>query len=119
MDFAELNEELTVVSHSIAEKNNGLQKTRTEWLTKKAEYEMAYSRVLLETKIKNPEMTQSEIKAQATCLSYQARLDCILAESNFRQLMGEINALRDRLEALREISFNIRQETRLTSQYSG
>jgi len=109
-DFQKLNTELFTTSKKIAEKSNEIESARTEYLGAKDKYERDYSMNLLLTKTKNPEMTQSEIKAESICKVYELKLAMRVKESAYRRLMSELKSLNTLLESLQEISYNSRIE---------
>jgi len=111
--FAEANSELEDVAEAIETKTQELTAAREKYLLAKDAYEFAYSRHLLETKVREPDMVQSEIIAQAKVLSHDARLEAIKAESVYKKIMEDLRSLRDRLDAAREISYNLRREVRI------
>lgn len=114
MNFQDINKELDLVSKQIRAKTQELEEKRREYIMAKAEYEHLYSKSILETKIKNPDMSASELKAQAICLSYDNKLALIKKESEYKKLLSELNSLRDRLDGLKEIAYNERAEARMT-----
>jgi len=109
-DFAKLNLTLYETSKKIAEKSNEIESARLEYLTEKDEYERDYSMALLTTKTKNPDMTQTDIKAEAVCQVYNKKLAMRTVEAKYRRLMSELKALNTMLESLTEVSYNLRQE---------
>lgn len=115
-DFQKLNTTLYETSKKIAEKSNEIETARLDYLTEKDEYDRDYSMALLTTKTKNPEMTQTDIKAEATCQVYEKKLAMRTKEAKYRRLMAELKALRDMLESLQEISYNLRQEMKSTGK---
>lgn len=109
-DFQKLNTELFNTSKKIAEKSNEIETARSEYLSAKDEYERDYSLALLTTKTKNPEMTQSEIKAEGICQVYNKKLNMRITEAKYRRLVSELKSLNSMLESLTEVSYNLRQE---------
>lgn len=109
--FKEVNASLEQAVKDIEVKNFELGEAREMFLLAKANYENSRARYLLEQKAKSPELTQSELNAFAINLSHTDRLEFIKAESSYRKLNGEIRNLRERLEAYREMSFNLRRES--------
>lgn len=114
-DFIKLNIELFNVSKQIAEKSNELETARSGYLCKKDEYERNYSMALLQIKTKSPDATQTDIKAEAICQTYQDKLNMRVAEAKYRRLVVELSSLNSMLETLREVSFNARAEAKLTA----
>jgi len=108
--FAEANSSLFSTGELIEKKTGELETAREAYLYAKARWENEYARFLLESKTKNPDAVQEEIKALATNLSYQERLNCIKAESLYRRLQNEVKALRDKLDVLKEVSWNLRKD---------
>ena len=115
-DFAKLNTELFTTSKKIAEKSNEIESARGEYLAAKDIYERDYSMALLTTKTKNPEMTQSEIKAEAICQVYETKLAMRVKEATYRRLMSELRNLNTMLESLTEVSYNARVEFKNTGK---
>lgn len=109
-EFTNVNNELIHIEQELQVKTNSINHAREAYLYAKADYENTFSRYLLETKVNKPEMTQSEIKAMATNLSYEKKLNLITKESSYKALSNEIRSLRDRIDVLREVSFNLRKE---------
>ena len=118
-DFYKLSVELSNTAKEIQLKDGLVEAARLTYLTAKAEHERASAKALIETKLRNPEMTQTDIKAESVVISYDAKISAIIAESAYKKLVGELKALRDKLETLREISFNLRCEAKLTPQTQG
>lgn len=87
-----------------------LSKAREETLFRKAEYENQYSQAILLYKLKDQDATQTDLKANAVQASFAARLEMIRAESTYHALQNSMKAKTDALEALREVSFNLRKE---------
>ena len=110
MSFQSINEELKQAAKDIEVKTFELNNATTAYLESEAFYDKEFSMFFLETKLKNPEMTQSEIKANAVCLAYESKLAMIKAESSYRKLQNEIKMLRDKLDSFKEISYNLRRE---------
>ena len=108
--FAEANKELFDTAELIEKKTDELETAREMYLYAKAKVENEYAKFLLESKTKNPDAVQEEIKALATNLSYQERLECIKAESLYRRLQNEVKALREKLDVMREVSWNLRKD---------
>ena len=108
--FAEANKNLFDTAEQIEKKTGELEAAREGYLYAKARWGNEYARFLLESKTKNPDAVQEEIKAFATNLSYQERLECIKAESLYRRLQNEVKALRDKLDVLKEVSWNLRKD---------
>jgi len=111
--FKEINNELEQIVKLIEIKSFELNNAREKFLLMKASYENSRARYLLEEKAKNTDLTQSELNALATNLSHADRLEFIKAESSYRRLVGEIKALRDRLDVAQEISYNLRRESQI------
>lgn len=114
-DFHKLSTEIYQVSRDIQIKDGLVEAARLEYLTKKAEYERDRAKVLMTTKLKNPEKTQTDVVAEATVIVFDSRMAAVIAESAYKKLVGELKALRDKLDGLKECSYNLRAEARLTS----
>src|SRR3990167_518538 len=113
--FDTVNKDFFDTAEMIEQKTGDLETAREAYLYSKARWENEYARFLLESKTKNPDAVQEEIKALATNLSYQERLNCIRAESAYRRLQNEVKALREKLDVCREISWNLRAEAKIGS----
>jgi len=111
--FKEINSELSEIVKQIELKSYEFNDAREKFLLAKANYENSRARYLLEEKAKNTDLTQAELNALATNLSHADRLEFIKAESSYRRLMGEIRALRDKLDVAQEISYNLRREAQI------
>ena len=111
--FGEVNLELESVSKRLMEAYDKASSLRDLYLVAKATYEKDMARYTLEAKAKNPDATQTDVHAEAVCLAHEARLTAIRAESAYRKVQNEIRGLTERLEALREKSFNLRKEAQL------
>ena len=108
--FDEANKSLFDTAELIELKTGELEQAREKYLFAEAAYEHVYSRFLLATKIKEPDMVQSEIIAQAKMLSYESKLEMIKTESTYRRLQNEVKSLRDRLDVWKEVSYNLRRD---------
>ena len=111
--FSSINYELENVLKILQEKTIELAVSRENYLKAKIFAEKEYSRFLLESKAKNPDMVQSEIKAQAKVLSYDSKLESVKFQSSYMKIFNELKVLRDQLDMLYEHSYNLRSETRL------
>ena len=108
--FDTVNKDFFDIAEQIEKKTNDLETAREAYLYSKARWENEYARFLLESKTKNPDAVQEEIKALATNLSYGERLNCIRAESAYRRIQNEVKALRDKMDVLKEVSWNLRKD---------
>ena len=111
--FQNLNIELDRVSKEIETTSYEVDIAREEYLIKKAEYENKFAEVQLRAKAEDSESTQTDIKAMATRETYELRLEVITKDSACRKALNKLRALRDRLEAMREVSFNLRRESKI------
>ena len=114
-DFHRLSTELYQAAKEIQIKDGLVEAARLVYLTAKADYERDKAKALIETKLRNPEMTQTDVNAESVVISYDSKITAVKAESAYKKLVGELKALRDKLTALQECSYNLRQEARLTS----
>ena len=76
----------------------------------KATREYKYNQIYLLLKSKNPESTQGDLRAEGIIGSHSERLEMIIAESKYRKIKEELKVLRDKLEAIRELAYNLRVE---------
>lgn len=111
--FREANEELEKISREIQTKTGELELARETFLLKKAEHENKVASVQLEVKLRNPDATQTDIKAKSTTESYSQHLEMIKAKCTYSKLNNELRALRDRLKAYQDMSYNLRKEASL------
>ena len=111
--FREINADLDRITREIETKSGELETAREAYLTAKANYDNTLAAAQLEAKMMNLELTQTDVRAQATKDAHNSRLDLIKAECTYKRLMNEIRARRDRLDACREMSFNLRQESKI------
>ncbi|MDD4892369.1 MAG: hypothetical protein PHH73_00020 [Candidatus Rickettsiella isopodorum] len=109
-DITKLNNDLISAYGQIEIKSNELETARENHLLKKAQYENEFSKIILLTKVKNPDMAQGDLKATAICICYELQLDSIKSEAKYKRLLGDIKSLRDKLDSLKEIGYNLRRE---------
>lgn len=110
MSFFEINKQLAAIEQEFQEKSQKLNEKRETWLKSQAEYSRAYSMAILETKAKDPKKSALETTATADSITYEKRLEMIVAESAYKSLVTELSSLKNRLDALREQAFNLRKE---------
>ena len=106
----EINNALEVINTQIDEKTAELEPLRSAHKNAKALYENNYSRYYLETKAKNTDWADGRVKALATNLAYNDKLDAIKAESSYMKVNNELKALYTEVDCLKEQSYNIRAE---------
>jgi hypothetical protein len=112
--ISEINKQLMDTAHSIQTKSNEIEEARGKYLSAKTEYEYKYALAIDTLKVTQPDLTITDLKSKAEISTHQLRLDMNVADSLFHKLKADINALRDTLEALQEISYNTRQEIKLS-----
>lgn len=108
--FANLNQQLQDIGMRIELKNNELNTYMKNFLICEAEYDHAVAGEQLRIKATFPELSQLELKARAIEATFQKRLETIRFESTYKKAMNDIKAMRDRLDALKEVSYNLRKE---------
>ena len=75
------------------------------------EYECKYSKIVLSMKaVSKGDITQTDLKAEATLGSREERLTVILAESAYEREKKILNLYRDELDTAKERSYNYRTE---------
>ena len=108
--FVTINADLDRISQDIQSTTYQVDIAREEYLLKKAEYENAFARIQIETKAKNPDATQTDIKAAAETGAYSLRVELIRKDSTYSKTQNKLRALRNRLDALMEVAYNLRRE---------
>ena len=111
--FFEINTKLVAIEREIETVTHNLSDASEAYRLAKADYENDFARYQLEHKMKNPDATQTDVKATATNLSYPKKLDMIRKESAYRRLINDRKGLTERLDALREVSWNTRRESQI------
>jgi len=115
-DFYKLSTELNNTANLIQKKDGEVEDARLVYMQSKANYERLVAKALIETKLRNPDMTQTDIKAESVIITYDDKMASIIAESKYKKLVGELRSLRDKLDALKECAYNLRCEAKLTPQ---
>ena len=113
MSFASLNEDLDRVSRDIESTTYDVDIAREAFLIKEAEYDNAYSHAILCSIANNSELTQTDLKAMATAECHPLNMDRIMAKSTYMKAQNRLKALRDRLDALKELGYNLRREAQI------
>lgn len=108
--FVNINTDLDKVSQDIQSATYEVDIAREEYLLKKADYDDAYAKVKLMTKAKNPKATQTDLEAEAETQTHAIRLAFVMKDSTYHKAQNKLQALRDRLSACQEISYNLRRE---------
>ena len=111
--FNEVTTEFDDITREIETVTWDIEKARVSHLLKKAEYENEYSRNIQEEKARKGKATQTDLAAFSENQCYQLRLDLIKAECDYKSLTNRLKYLRDRFEALKEKSYNLRKEAGL------
>ena len=108
--FQQVNQELDELTKTIEATTFQMTEAREKYLLKKGEYKNSLAMHQRQTKLKNPEMTQTDVNAEATNLAYPVYIEMVMADSAYSKRINELRAARDRLDALRELSYNLRKE---------
>ena len=110
MEKTEIDRLLTEIPKEKARKLEEARQARTAAKNAKAAYELRYSQILYTLKLKSTDLTQTDLKAQATIGSHQERLNMILAEAAWKKVLNDLAALEDTFQATLEASYNWRSE---------
>ena len=113
MSFTPPNEELDSITKEIELVSHQVDIAREAYLIQDEKYENEFACTQLTVKANNPDATQTDIKAEAVKATHAVRLEVIKADSVYKAAQNRLRALRDRLDALREISFNLRAESKI------
>jgi len=76
--------------------------------TAKAEYELKQAQIIISLKAKFPDMTQTDLEAEAIVGTHAERLEMILAESVYKSEQTKIHYLQNEMDCVKERSFNMR-----------
>jgi len=112
-EFFDTNRDLTSIEAVLQQLVPMLGDAREAFMNSEAEYDRAYSYKLLMTKAQNPKYTQAQLEAEAIVGTHDKKLDCIKKESAYRRIDDKIRLLRDRIEVLKEKSYNLRTEAKI------
>lgn len=86
------------------------REARTAYQMKKAEWRHTMDKGITLKKLTDPEMTQTDLAAYGRELAYDAHIAMIQAEATWRAAQDAVLFLRDKQDALKEASYNARQE---------
>lgn len=111
MELKQINEKLDTVTREIWKETLELNKLRFRYLEAQANYELVLNKAILTNK--TDKGTAQDIKAKAIELTEVQRFELVRSESSYRSVESIIKALRDRLEALKELGYNARKEMEL------
>lgn len=106
----EVNEEIQKVMEKMAITRNEVSDFRQKYHEAKAFYENEYSRLFLTTRANDQELTMQEVKANATTLAYNSKLDVIKAESTYQKALNLLKGYETEYEGLINMGYNLRQE---------
>lgn len=108
--IGDLNRELYEISLTLDYKYSEESEKRDSYDIAKAEYENSKARFTIEIKLKNIGATQTDISANAICMSHEDRMKMIRAYSEYNKVKNEIKALESKKDSLIEMCQNIRKE---------
>jgi hypothetical protein len=114
-DFEDVNKHLEKVIKDIDSSTFHLTLKIKPYLELKARYNKEFQAAILEHKAKDPKLTQTDLKARATIDTDVTHSELIGHESAYRSGKEELRGLYLQVEALKELSFNLRKEAGLTS----
>lgn len=103
ISITEIEARLKVLPKEINAETQLEIKARVEYLKKKAEARLEYSKSISNAKIQNPEATQTDLKAIADEYSHQLYLDMIILEANYQTHKANAKMLDDEFTALKRI----------------
>ena len=106
----ELNRELYEISLNLDYRYSELSEKRNSYIIAKAEYENSKDKFTIEAKQRDQSATQTDISANAVCLSHESRMKMIRCDSEYNKLKNEIKALESKKDSLIEMCQNIRKE---------
>lgn len=109
-----LNNKLEEVSKKIESKATEISKIRERKKIAIIKYKFRRSKLIKTEKLKNPDRTQTDLNciADSDIEVYKLNLKMIMAESKHSLVKEEMAALRDKLDVLKEKSYNMREEMR-------
>ena len=110
--FTEINSQMEEIQKEIDLTSGELTDARTEYLLKKAEYELKQSKTYLTMKVTNEDWTEARLKAYSIEQSNEERIAYITAESEYKKLTNNLRSLRDKIDVLKEEGYNLRAELR-------
>jgi hypothetical protein len=79
----------------------------------KIEYEKIWAVTILKTKLNKPEVTQTDLKAEAINACYEAKLEMMTLEAEYSRFLLRRKTLTDELDILKEKSYNQRLKDKL------
>ena len=85
----EINERFKKLSIRLKTLDVELNNARTDKLQKKAMYEKIYYETITTLKLKQPDLTQTDLKAEAVQQAHSARIEFILSDAKYNSLKLE------------------------------
>lgn len=120
MTLQKINERLEECVKCIFSLNDKLMESRIKFYNKKMEYESAYNLEYLKLKSQaeseKTKVTHGFLDIMAKEKVNNKAMELIMCESNYKNIKGKIQAMRDKLGILQEQSCNIRTEEKYTSK---
>ena len=111
--FHEVNSEFDLLIEELENVTRVMDEAREVYLLKEASYENLVAQCIQEGKLLNPKATQTDLNARAETKGFNMKIELVHAECNFKRLTNRLKFLRDRLDALKEKSYNLRKEATL------
>jgi len=108
-ELYEIETLLGELPEKIAVQSGEVNKSNKVYRTAKAEYEYKQAQIIMTFKAKYPDMTQTDLDAQATVGAHEQRLSMILAESKYQSEKTALHYLQNEMDCVKERSFNMRQ----------
>jgi hypothetical protein len=106
----EVNTAMQLVLEQMAITRSLVSDAREKYHEAKAFYENEYSRLFLTTRATDQDLTMQEVKAKATTLSYNDKLEMIKAESTYQKALNMLKGYETEYEGLINMGYNLRQE---------
>ena len=110
VEAAGIEQELQELPSKIEDKAKEVRESRKSYKNAKTAYEFKIAQVTLTMKAKNPDATQTDVKAAATVASIDLKYRMIEEQSKYEAKQAEYQRLRDDLTTLEQRSNNYRAE---------
>lgn len=109
-----INQKLMTANEEMGKLAWEMNQATDEYLQAKLKTSSQYARYVLEVKAADHHLTTMEMKAKADLMTEHLRIEEVKCESTYKKLRIRMEMLQLQLEALKEVSFNMRQEARMT-----
>ena len=110
VEKAAIDEILRELPGQIEAKAGELREARTAYRIAKAEHENMVAKVTLTIKLKDPDATQTDVKAEAIVASIDLKYKMIAEQSKYEAKQAEYQRLRDDLTTIEQRANNYRLE---------